>query len=84
MGRAKTLAQQIAELDEPIANGMYLWVLVSTKNINKDPDYDPEEHSAPIDSDEESDSGSENELNGTEHYVNVGYVFPVLFAQRLC
>ena len=71
MRKPKTLAEQIAELEDPAPRGG------CRRSPERTPltrlDFDPEEHEDAPPSDESGSEAEEIGLDGREHYVNVGY-----------
>lgn len=72
-------AKKFAAFEEKAVKGMYTFAPISQEKSRKiclttcPADYDPEANAPSSDG---SDSEADEDLAGTEHYVNVGYVFP--------
>ena len=67
-------AQLFAELYEPLSRGKVEVLFLHMHAKTSTTDFDPEEDAQPQ---EDDDSGSEenDDLAGTEHYVDVGYAW---------
>jgi hypothetical protein len=72
-------AKKFAAFEEKAVKGMHTFAQITQAKCRKNclttclTDYDPEANAPSAD---DSDSEADEDLEGTEHYVNVGYVLP--------